>query len=215
MKMVKKRYPIKCIIKNLRRNHYLTEEQLKKQLNGTYEVVSSDFEYAKDVLTAEEFVRDFIKNNGTKAFISERLRDGYIGKELNENGKVIIQAERGKPFGTVVAIPTSDPVNPIALGFSYMSTYERLRGISYPVLGQAIALKRALDVRDKKTKATDVGVRPNSKDQTEHFTKRALAYFYPDIYSYSRGQEGIKVVYDDWEEIHERIKIVEKMKHKK
>jgi len=215
MKMVKKRYPIRCIIRNLRKDRYLTEEQLKKQLNGQYELVSSDFDYAKDVLTAEEFVKDFIRDNGTKAFISERLRDGYIGKEINESGKVSIQAERGKPFGTVVAIPTSDPDNPIALGFSYMSAYERMRGISYPILGQAVALKRAIAERDKKPKAKDVDVRPKSKDQTEHFTKRAMAYFYPDIYSYSRGQEGKKVVYDDWEEIHERIKIVEKMKHKK
>lgn len=214
--MVKKRYPIKCIIRNLRKDHYLTEDQLKKQImSGTYEIDSRDFEYAKDVLTAEEFVRDFIKDNGTKAFISERLRDGYIGKEINENGKVSIQAERGKPFGTVVAIPTSDPDNPIALGFSYMSPYERFRRISYPVLGQAIALKRAIAARDGQPVRTDIDVRPKSKDQTEHFTKRALAYFYPDIYSYSRGQEGKKVVYDDWEEIHERIKIVEKMKHKK
>lgn len=213
--MTKKRYPIKCIIKKLRQDHSLTEERLKKQLESSnYEFLSGDFNYAMDVLTAEEFVRDYIKDNGTKAFISERLRDGYIGKEINENGKVSIQAERGKPFGTVVAIPTSDPDNPIALGFSYMSAYERLRGISYPVLGQAIALNRALAARDKKSKDA-VGVRPKSKDQTEHFTKRALAYFYPDIYSYSRGQEGKKVVYDDWEEIHERIKIVEKMKHKK
>lgn len=214
--MAKKRFPVKSIVKKLRRNHYLTEEQLLKDVNQWYEIAPGDFEYAKDILTAEEFVKDYINDNGTKAFISERLRDGYIGKEINENGKVSIQSERGMPFGTVVAIPTSDPDNPVAFGYSYMSSYERMRGLSYPVLGQALALKRAIAARDGKTDVNAPnGTRPKAKDQVEHFQKRAKAFFYPDIYSYSRGQEGKKVVYDDWDGIHERIKIVEKMKHKK
>jgi hypothetical protein len=31
-----------------------------------------------------------------------------------------------------------------------------------------------------------------------------LAYYYPDVYSHSRGQEGKKVVYENYDEIHKR-----------
>lgn len=33
----------------------------------------------------------------------------------------------------------------------------------------------------------------------EQFRKRALAYFHPEVYSYSRGQEGKKVVYNHFD----------------
>lgn len=158
-----------------------------------------DYEYAKLVIEAEKFVKDYIDANGTKSFISERLRGGFIGEIVHsDSGSSYIQSVRGRPFGTVVALKTSDNV---VLGMSYMDPQDAGRG--HPIVGLYIALKRAIDgLKDGKVGAESKYVKTKAKKQIKHFEKRALAYFHPDTYSYSRGSNPVK--YEDYEAIHQR-----------
>lgn len=147
-------------------------------------------EFARKVLDAEEFMNNYIKENGTKSFVSERLRDGYIGKETKQGSGTVIQSVRGKPYGTIIAIPTKgvDGSDSIVTGISYLDNEDR----SFPVLGQYIALKRALDgKKDKKIFSEIKYVKPKARLQITRFEKRALIYFYPDKYSYTRGSDPI------------------------
>lgn len=160
-----------------------------------------NYEYAQLVVKAEKFVKEYIEKNGTKAFISERLRNGFIGDLVHtEAGTTYIQSVRGKPYGTVVAIKSGDD---IVLGMSYMDTEDANK--AHPIVGLYIALKRAIDgAKEGKKRAEVKYIKSRAKKQIRHFEKRALAYFHPDVYSYSRGQEGKKVVYENYEEIHRR-----------
>ncbi len=160
-----------------------------------------NLEYANLVVTAENYVKDYIAKNGTKGFIAERLRDGFIGELVHaDNGASYIQAVRGKPFGTVVAIKTEDD---IVLGMSYMDPEDANK--SHPIVGLYIALKRAVDGLNAGYKRAEKRyIKSRAHRQIEHFEKRALAFFHPDVYSYSRGQEGKKVVYEDYDIIHKR-----------
>ena len=158
-----------------------------------------NLEFAQLVIKSENFVKSFIEKNGTKAFISERLRSGYIGEIVHaDNGASYIQSVRGKPFGTVVAVKTDKNV---VLGMSYMDPEDANKG--HPIVGLYIALKRAIDgLESGKVKAEERYIKSRARKQIQHFEKRALAYFHPDTYSYSRGTNPVK--YEDYEEIHKR-----------
>ena len=158
-----------------------------------------NLEFAQLVIKSENFVKSFIEKNGTKAFISERLRAGYIGEIVHaDNGASYIQSVRGKPFGTVVAVKTDKD---IVLGMSYMDPEDINRG--HPIVGLYIALKRAIDgLEAGKVRAEERYIKSRARRQIQHFEKRALAYFHPDTYSYSRGTNPVK--YEGYEEIHKR-----------
>lgn len=158
-----------------------------------------NLEFAQLVIKSEDFVKNFIEKNGTKAFISERLRAGYIGEIVHaENGASYIQSIRGKPYGTVVAVKTDKD---IVLGMSYMDPEDINRG--HPIVGLYIALKRAIDgLEAGKVRAEERYIKSRARRQIQHFEKRALAYFHPDTYSYSRGTNPVK--YEGYEEIHKR-----------
>ncbi len=162
-----------------------------------------NFETAKSINEAEVFVNNYIKENGTKSFISERLRNGFIGELVHcEDGTSYIQSIRGKPFGTVVAIPTKDNV---VLGMSYLDPEDMEK--SYPILGLYIALKRALDgAKEDKVGAEKIHIKSKARKQISHFEKRAKAFFHPDVYSYSRGSNPVH--YDNYDEIHQRRKLI-------
>lgn len=180
---------------------------LKNGEKAPENATAEDIQFATDVVNAEKFVKEFIKKNGTKAFISERLRDGYIGKELNINGAYAIQSERGAPHGTLVAMPNKQGT--ITLGVSYISPRDTRLGHSYPILGVFNALKNCLyNLVDEREYDEGFLVRNKDAQQVDHFKKRALAFFWPDVYSYSRGQEGKKVVYENYEAIHRRRKLI-------
>lgn len=146
---------------------------------------------------------------GKSVFISERLRPGYIGAEIPSDRGIFLQTERGKPYGTAVAVPTKDSV---VIGYSFID--ERDLRYATPIVGLYIAYKRAIEGRDNGKKGFESPVvlpdgskhslDSNTKAQLTHFEKRALAYFHPDVYSFSRGQEGKKVVYDNYDKIHSR-----------
>lgn len=152
----------------------------------------------KELADAIEYIHSYKGKH-----VAERLRDGYIGKiKINKNGLTSIQNTRGKPYGTIVAVPTEDN---IVIGVSYITKDE----MDFPIIGEYLALKRALEGKEKnKTSYERKSVITKAKAQVEHFEKRSLAYYHPEIYSYSRGIEGKKVVYDNYEEIHARQQMI-------
>ena len=180
----------------------LKELRSGRQINNVKNTNEQEnLEYAKLVIEAEDFVNDYVSKNGTKSFIAERLRDGFIGELVHaDNGTSYIQSVRGKPFGTVVAIKANDD---IVIGMSYMDPEDINK--AHPIVGLYIALLRAIDGLNCGFKRADKKfIKSRARKQIEHFEKRALAYFHPDVYSYSRGQEGKKVVYENFDEIHRR-----------
>ena len=158
-----------------------------------------NLEFAQFVIKSENFVKSFIEKNGTKSFISERLRAGYIGEIVHaDNGASYIQSIRGKPFGTVVAVKADKNV---VLGMSYIDPEDINKG--HPIVGLYIALKRAIEgLESGKIKAGERYIKSRARKQIQHFEKRALAYFHPDTYSYSRGTNPVE--YEDYEAIHKR-----------
>lgn len=174
-----------------------------EKIPDNLEVDSKDLEMAQRIIESERYVETF-KNDGGK-FLCSRLRPGFIGNVVNVGGVSSLQTERGKPYGTVVAI--ANKVGTVTLGVSYISPSDKDN--VYPIVGLAIALKKAIEARDMGLEFIDEKLLKNkSKSQVGYFIKRSLAYFNPNVYSYSRGQEGKKVEYDNYEEIHRRRKMI-------
>lgn len=136
---------------------------------------------------ALEFVNNYKKENGNKSFISLRIRDGFIGKKL-KNGR--LQLERNKPRGTLVAIKGDN--NDVHIGFTYLSNKDK----DIPIVGIAEALKNAISSKNgiEKTYKT------KDEDLFKFFEVRAKCFFYPELYSYSRGTE--KLIYPNYDENH-------------
>lgn len=188
---------VRSMLKVLRSGGEVTNIQNAKE--------QENLEYANLVIKAEDFVKDYIEKNGTKGFIAERLRNGFIGNLVyTDNGTSYIQSVRGKPFGTVVAIRTS---NDIVIGTSYLDSEDQNK--PFPIVGLYLALTRAIKALDEGFERTGkCFIKSRARKQIEHFEKRALAYFHPEVYSYSRGQEGKKVVYENYDIIKARREAV-------
>ena len=133
MKEIKKAVRVRTVVNALKAGKAIPAEATPEQVD-----------FANQVIQAEKIVSDFIKENGTKAMLVERLRDHYIGEIVKSGNTVNIQAVRGKPYGTIVALPTKD--NNIVCGISYLSAEDK--NSSFPILGVSIALKRALEDRE-------------------------------------------------------------------
>ena len=197
---------IKFLVRYLRENNFTFNENkmniIVTSKGLTLEVTYDIYMKAKQIIDAEEFVNGYKKAGGK--FIAERLRDGFIGMEVSTNiGTKYIQSIRGKPFGTVVSIPTKD--NDVVLGMSYIDVDNE----KYPtaIVGLAMALKRAIEgYEHEKHGVEQRNVRSRARKQIEHFYKRSLAYFVPEIYSRTRGTNP--VIYDNYEEIHARRKLI-------
>lgn len=213
-KPIVNRASIKIAAQKILSDSKINKEILLKNIDFLDPILSSyekDDAYAiKALVNATVFVESFEKDNH---YISERLRDGYIGKKVVDTttGTHYLQEIRGKPFGTVVAISTKDNV---VLGMSYIADDEKF---AFPIVGLAIAIKRAMDgLAQGKISYEHRYALSKSRQQIIHFEKRALAYFHPDVYSYSRGEEGKKVDYDNYDEIHSnQMKILGKKSSKK
>lgn len=187
-----KKLSIKDIVKRVRQDNLATQAELNCSRD--------DLQFAHIVIDSESFVENFTKD-GNK-YLCARLRPGFIGNKVTVDGGInYIQAERGKPFGSVVAIPNSKGT--VTIGLSY--TENEPTNNPYPVVGLATALKHAIESRDKGIELyIPDEVKSEAICQVEYFTKRALAYFNPEVYSYSRGQNDKKVIYENYEEIHSR-----------
>ena len=189
-----------------------------KEENLTKRKEAKDREAAKKMAEKQKrdvamaFVED-VKKKGIN-YIAIRIRDGFIGKELSADGRVL-QPYRSRPRGTMVAFKDPDNENILRIGVSYLNNVED-RDI--PVAGVAEALKYALMKNDKYVSITlskpEDKIRSyefvnedsyntmsdNDKELLMFFRIRALCYFYPDLYSHSRGSE--KIEYPNYEKIH-------------
>ena len=183
-------------LKKLKKNEPISNEE--------YVYDPTDLDLAREVINAEKYVQGFLDEGGK--YLCARLRPGFIGDVVYiPGGASYIQQERGKPYGTVVAIPNKNGT--VTMGISYISSEDENR--AFPIMGLALALKNAVEERDKGVEGiTERLVRNKSKKQVAYFQKRALAYFNPDVYSWSRGKPETKVVYDDYEAIHKRREMI-------
>lgn len=144
-----------------------------------------------------------------RAILPEGLHNGYIGKIVTDNeGIQYLQTTRGKPYGSVVAVFNKD-TKKIYVGYSLLDGKDEY---THPVIGQAFALKKALEnekdgitIEDLlKDEYNDVSSRNtfmngNTRDQLSHFKDRAYRFFMPDVYAsngsdplYSKDFETIK-----------------------
>ena len=150
------------------------------------EVVDAVLETAKAYKTLE--------NAAPLKPLTERLRENPVGAIINVNGVNTIATNRGIPHGFVAAV--SDGEN-VYVGVSYPNKDEKY---IIPQVGAAVALERAIEAKEKKD-STIPSVKNQDKKQLTHFVKRAMAYFMPDKYSFSRGKTPVD--YFD-EKLHER-----------
>ena len=159
-----------------------------KFAEGDYseEVIDAIFTTAKAYKTLE--------NAAPLKPLTERLRENPVGAIINVNGVNTIATNRGIPHGFVAAV--SDGEN-VYVGVSYPNKDEKY---IIPQVGAAVALERAIEAKEKKD-STIPSVKNQDKKQLTHFVKRAMAYFMPDKYSFSRGKTPVD--YFD-EKLHER-----------
>lgn len=136
---------------------------------------------------ALEFINSF-KASGKK-YISIRIRDGYIGKEVNNS----LQLERAKPRGTLVAIKGDD--NDVYIG----GVYKAKNDAEIPAVGVAEALKKAIENYDNKENIFEAKNK-NDKELYDFFMARAKCYFWPELYSHSRGTQ--KIEYKNYDKVH-------------
>lgn len=142
--------------------------------------------------------RDYIESFKEK-YVTEAFRYGYIGKTVTDMyGNTYVQTSRGKHYGYLAAVFDGTD---IYVGFTYISKSEKY---VHPVIGQAIALKRAVENRENKLSIEQTKTKPwlHSADflQFDHFVNRAKRYFKPEVYSYSRGEKPLEQ--PKFDEIH-------------
>jgi hypothetical protein len=143
---------------------------------------------------AIKFAKDF-RASGEK-YVSIRIRDGYIGKELDSSGKKL-QTERSRPRGTMIAIKGKD--NKVYIGVAYKSNKDG----DIPAVGIKLALERALKNREA-AETSGAETIPEVKDKDlalyDFFKIRSMCYFFPEIYSHSRGSN--KIDYPNYDKVH-------------
>lgn len=162
----------------------------------------------KEVIKETAWAMDFLEKHKSEKFIVERLRPNTVGDIINDkSGEPTIALNRGKPEGFIAAI--SDSKN-IYFGVSYSNPSEKY---VLPVIGQAIALQRAIENKDKKypEKISKIFLKKHHKKQIEHFFNRSKAYFFPEIFSFSRGSNPLNY-YD--EKLHNRQEYAKLLKSK-
>ncbi len=142
---------------------------------------------------AQKYVDEF-KGGDNKKFISLRIRDGYIGKELDSSGRKL-QTERARPRGTLVAVKGDN--NEVKIGYTYLSNKDQ----DIPIVGIAEALKVAVGEKEPIQR-----LKNRDKELIDFFEIRAKCFFYPDVYSHSRGAD--KLTYPNYDKIHANRKRV-------
>ena len=143
-------------------------------------VLDADFndedikEAIRTTAEAYRFMDAYVNEDGTgncgedkSYFISERLRKGYVGAEITTNDGILLQTERGKPYGTAVAIPTDD--ENIVIGYSFIGKDEKY---SIPGVGLYLAYKRAGEGRaagKQRTAAEEFTEYEEPEDTSDHY----------------------------------------------
>lgn len=135
---------------------------------------------------AQKFVDEFHRKAGNNGYVSLRIRDGFIGKELSSG---LLQTSRDRPRGTLVAIKDRD--GGVKIGYTYLSNADE----DIPIVGIAEALKVALG-----EKTPSKPLKNKDKGLYEFFEIRAKCYFWPEIYSHTRGTN--KLSYPNYDKVH-------------
>jgi len=135
---------------------------------------------------AQKYIDAYHKEHGNNAYISLRIRDGFIGKEIGGGN---LQLTRTKPRGTMVAIKGEED-GEVKIGWTYLNKEDE----DIPIVGIMKALKAAQTNETPKLK------NKNDKDLLNFFAVRAKCYFYPEKYSHSRGTE--KIDYPNYDKVH-------------
>ena len=178
----------------------ISDEEFKEK--NTYYVSNGELEEFKaaavKLLKARDFLEDFLKK---ERYALDTLRNGYIGKKVSTvDGSEFVQITRGAPYGYLAAV-FDEKTKKIYGGFTYVSKDERF---VHPVIGQAIALLRAIDARKNESDIELEGNSPylknSDKPQWAHFKNRMYRYFRPEEFSHSRGETPMEQ--ESFEEIH-------------
>mgnify|MGYP000933384570 FL=1 len=178
----------------------ISDEEFKEK--NTYYVSNGELEEFKEaaerLLKARDFLEDFLKK---ERYALDTLRNGYIGKKVSTvDGAEFVQITRGAPYGYLAAV-FDEKTKKIYGGFTYVSKDEKF---VHPVIGQAIALLRAIDARKNESDIELEGNSPylknSDKPQWAHFKNRMYRYFRPEEFSHSRGETPMEQ--ESFEEIH-------------
>ena len=170
-------------------------KKLAQDYNKEIPLAEGDYpEEVIDAVLATAKAYKTLENAAPLKPLTERLRENPVGAIINVNGVNTIATNRGIPHGFVAAV--SDGEN-VYVGVSYPNKDEKY---IIPQVGAAVALERAIEAKEKKD-STIPSVKNQDKKQLTHFVKRAMAYFMPDKYSFSRGKTPVD--YFD-EKLHER-----------
>ena len=102
-----------------------------------------------------------------------------------------------RPRGTLVAIKGEN--GHVHIGHTYLSNKDE----DIPIVGIAQALKEAIL---EKEKGVSKVIKSRDVELLNFFTIRAKCFFYPELYSYSRGTE--KIEYPKYDLIHSNRKRV-------
>ena len=169
----------------MKRNNCYSEEDAKELFRAANELIESR-KYLEDVRRAQKICVD-------------TFRYGYIGKIVTDMyGSEFTQTRRGRPYGYIAAIQDGDK---LYVGYTLLSDKEKF---PHPVIGQALALRNAFTnkgngitfdkVLERSTQGNGINPYLNgeSASMLKHFYDRARRYFFPDIYSFSRGSDPIK-----------------------
>lgn len=156
---------------------------------------------AKELYAQAVVLRDSRKylDSVKEKYISQRLRLGYVGCNLNSNVNVefmmnsnvnveFMQLTPGPELGFTAAV-FDEASKKIYIGVSYISPDETLVD---PIIGQAIALKRAIENKEKGLDGILPSKRALYRKALDYFYDRAKRYFIPEEFSHSRGKNPVK-----------------------
>ena len=170
---------------------FLESGRLRSEFNEQNTAYSEEdrealYKAALSLSEARKFIDEFSKK---ERFATDTFRYGFIGKKVNdEHGTEYVQVSRGSPYGSIAAV-YDEKTKKIYAGFTYVSEDERF---PHSVIGQAIALRRAIENRDKDIDIESIDGTPWLKGtdelQWKHFKDRVYRYFRPDEFSHSRGK---------------------------
>lgn len=181
----------------------------KKVLDAYYKKCKGDCSAYDE---APEYVKDYIiqldsifnsDEYDNVPYITEFIRDAYIGEVVNLFGVRYIAADRGKPVGKFVAVKVDDK---IGFGYSKLDVYEEIPiNLIGNHIGFMMAKKNALENVSFENILKTSKLNSSQKKQFKNFFLRAYKYFHlqdNDYYNklYEQYLSEKKIVPEDLKE---------------
>lgn len=181
----------------------------KKVLDAYYKKCKGD---CSDYDEAPEYVKDYIiqldsifnsDEYDNVPYITEFIRDAYIGEVVNLFGVRYIAADRGKPVGKFVAVKADGK---IGFGYSKLDVYEEIPiNLIGNHIGFMMAKKNALENVSFENILKTSKLNSSQKKQFKNFFLRAYKYFHlqdNDYYNklYEQYLSEKKIVPEDLKE---------------